>query len=87
VLTDPAPKLRAELEAAFTHAEYPVANPMESVSILPDGPSRMFGAGDVSISVMGFGAEYAAYQTYPYETADAPIDDPMRGFREEGLFD
>lgn len=86
-MTDTAAQLREELEAVFTNAEYPVADPMELVSVLPDGAATTFEAGDVSVGVMDFGAEYATYQTYPYETADALIDDLMRGFREEGLFD
>lgn len=86
-MTDTAAQLRDELAAVFTNAEYPVADPMELASVLPDGPSTTFEADDVSVSVMDFGTEYAAYQTYPYETADALIDDLMRGFREEGLFD
>lgn len=86
-MTDTAAQLREELEAVFTNAEYPVEDPMDLVSVLPDGPATTFEADDVSVGVMDFGAEYAAYQTYPYETADALIDDLMRGFREEGLFD
>ena len=60
---------------------------MELVPVLPDGPSTTFEAGGVSVGVMDLGAEYAEYQDYPYETADALIDDLMNGFREEGLFD
>lgn len=86
-MSDTAAALREELEAVFTKAEYPVEDPMELVSVLPDGPNTTFEAGDVSVSVMDLGAEYAAYQSYPYETADALIDDLMHGFREEGLFD
>lgn len=86
-MSDTAAQLRAELEAVFTDAEYPVEDPMELASVLPDGPSTTFEAGDVSVSVMDFGGTYASYQTYPYETAEALIDDLMRGFHEEGLFD
>lgn len=85
--TDTAEQLRAELETVFTNAEYPVEEPMELVPALPDGPSTTFEAGDVRVGVMDFGAEYAEYQEYPYETAEALIDDLMTGFREEGLFD
>ncbi|WP_058991848.1 MTH865 family protein [Haloarcula sp. CBA1127] len=84
---DTAEQLRAELEAVFTSAEYPVEEPMELVPVLPDGPSTTFEAGDVRVGVMDFGTEYAEYQDYPYETAAALVDDLMAGFREEGLFD
>jgi len=86
-MTDPAEQLREELERVFTRADYPVEDPMELVPALPDGPSTTFEAGDVSVGVMEFGTEYADYQTYPYETADALVDDLMNGFRQEGLFD
>ncbi|RKS78436.1 hypothetical protein BDK61_4101 [Haloarcula quadrata] len=84
---DTAEQLRAELESVFTNAEYPVKEPMDLVPALPDGPGTTFEAGDVRVGVMDFGAEYAEYQEYPYETAEALIDDLMTGFREEGLFD
>jgi len=85
--TDTAAELREELEAVFTGADYPVEDPMELTPVLPDGPGTTFEAGDVSVGVMDFGAEYAEYQDYPYGSADALIDDLMTGFREEGLFD
>jgi hypothetical protein len=82
-----AEKLRAELEEVFEQAEYPVEEPMELTSVLPEGPSTTFDADDVSVGVMEFGSAYADYQDYPYETAEALIDDLMTGFREEGLFE
>jgi hypothetical protein len=85
--TDTATELREELESVFTRADYPVEDPMELVPVLPDGPATTFEAGDVSVGVMDFGAEYADYQEYPHESADALVDDLMTGFREEGLFD
>lgn len=85
--TDTADELREELKAVFNAADYPVEDPMELTSVLPDGPSTTFEAGDVSIGVMDFGAKYADYQDYPYESSEALIDDLMAGFREEGLFD
>jgi hypothetical protein len=86
-MTDTAEQFRAELEEVFSRAEYPVEEPMELVPVLPDGPSTTFEAGEISVGVMDLGAEYAEYQDYPYETADALVDDLMHGFREEGLFD
>jgi len=82
-----AEKLRVELETVFEEASYPVEEPMELASVLPDGPSTTFEADDVSVGVMEFGSEYADYQEYPYESAEALVDDLMAGFREEGLFD
>lgn len=58
---------------------------MELVFVLPDEPSRTFEAVDVSVT--DFGVEYAAYQNYPYETADAVMNDLMGGLHEQGLFD
>ena len=82
-----AEQLREELEAVFGKAEYPVEEPMELMSVLPDGPSTTFEAQDISVGVMEFGSEYAEYQDYPYESAEALIDDLMTGFNDEGLFD
>jgi len=85
--TDRAEQLRAELEAVFGDAEYPVEEPMELMSVLPDGPGTTFEADDISVGVMDFGSEYAEYQDYPYESSEALIDDLMTGFKKEGLFD
>lgn len=85
--SDTAETLREELMEVFGRADYPVEEPMELVPALPDGPGTTFEAGDVSVGVMELGSEYAEYQTYPYETADALVDDLMAGFRKEGLFD
>jgi hypothetical protein len=82
-----AEQLRKELEKVFNEADYPVGEPMELIPVLPDGAGTTFEAGDVSVGVMDFGAEYADYQDYPYETAEALIDDLMTGFHGEGLFD
>jgi hypothetical protein len=85
--SDDAELLRAELEAVFTDADFPVEDPMELVPALPDGPATTFEAGDVSVDVMEFGATYGEYQEYPYETAADLVDDLMTGFHEEGLFE
>lgn len=87
VTSDTADQLRQELEDVFSGADFPVDGPMELVPALPDGPGTTFEAGDVSVGVMDLGMEYADYQDYPYETADALVDDLMHGFREEGLFE
>jgi len=60
---------------------------MELVPVLPDGPGTTFEADGVSVGVMELGSEYAEYQDYPYESADALVDDLMHGFREERLFE
>jgi hypothetical protein len=86
-MTDDAERLRSELEAVFSRADYPVEEPMELVPVLPDGPGTTFEAGAVSVGVMELGSEYAEYQQYPYETAADLVDDLMAGFHEEGLFD
>ena len=86
-MADTADNLREELHDVFGRAEYPVAEPMELVPALPDGPSTTFEAGEVRVGVMELGAEYAEYQDYPYDTADDLVDDLMNGFHEEGLFE
>ena len=85
--TDRVGQLRAELEAVFGDAEYPVEEPMGLMSVLPDGPGTTFEADDISVGVMDFGSEYAEYQDYPYESSEALINDLMTGFKKEGLFD
>jgi len=85
--TDEAELLRQELESVFSTADFPVEDPMELVPVLPDGPATTFEAGDVTVSVMDFGAKYGDYQEYPYETAEDLVDDLFTGFHEEGLFE
>lgn len=79
--------MQDELLAVFGEASYPLTEPFELIPVLPDGPATTFDAGNVSIGAMELGMDYAEYQEYPYEDAEALVDDLMTGLRDEGVLD
>jgi hypothetical protein len=83
----PATEMRQQLATVFERADYPVTEPFELIPLMPDGPATTFEAGDVSIGAMDLGMGYAEYQEYPYESADALVDDLMTGLRDDGRFE
>jgi hypothetical protein len=79
--------MREELLAVFEEASYPLTEPFDLIPVLPDGPATTFEAGDVSIGAMDLGMGYAEYQEYPYEDAEALVDDLMTGLQAEGVLE
>jgi hypothetical protein len=84
---DPEAEIRRQLLAVFERASYPLADPLELVPVLPDGAATTFEAGDVALGAMELGIEYEEYQEYPYDDAEALVDDLMSGLREDGVFE
>ena len=87
-MSDPQPEteMRQQLIDVFSEAKYPVTEPFELISVLPDGAATTFEAGDVTLGAMDIGMGYADYQEYPYQSVEALADDLMTGLRDDGIF-
>jgi hypothetical protein len=84
-MADVEAELRAQLHDAFEGADYPVANQMDLLPTLPDGPGTTFEAGDVRVSAMELGSRLSGYQEFPYDDVDTLVDDVVQGMKEEGM--
>jgi hypothetical protein len=85
-MTDAAEQdLRGELMDALADAEFPVTDRMDLVPVLPDGPTTTFEAGDRTFTAMELAANLGGHQSFPYETAEALVDDVIEAMRAEGL--
>lgn len=80
----PEAALRDQFETTFARATYPVTDPFELIPVLPDGPATEFTAGEVTIPAIDLGMTYGQYQTYPYHSVDALVDDLIAGLKTEG---
>ena len=78
-------ELRRQLTDAFEGADYPVANQMDLVPALPNGPSTTFEAGDVRFTAMELASKLSGHQEFPYEDVESLVDDAMAGLRAEGM--
>ena len=74
--------LREQLVAAFEGADYPVGGPMDLLSALPDGPATRFESGDFSMTAMEMHSKLSS--EFPYESADALVDDLIAELRANG---
>ncbi|MFB6146555.1 MAG: MTH865 family protein [Halobacteriaceae archaeon] len=79
-------RLREQLTDTFEAAAYPVTDPFDLVPVLPDGPGTQFEAGDVTVSAMDL-ATHGEYQDFPYESAEALVDDVVEGLKAEGVIE
>ena len=85
-MTDAAEQdLRGELMDALADAEFPVTDRMDLVPVLPAGPTTTFEAGDRTFTAMELAANLGGHQSFPYETAEALVDDVIEAMRAEGL--
>ena len=85
-MTDDAERqLREQLLSAFANADFPVEDQMDLVPALPDGPLTSFEAGDRTFSAMELAAEIGDHQSFPYESAEALVDDVIAAMRSENL--
>jgi hypothetical protein len=82
---DVAAELREQFRTAFEGADFPVADQMDLVPALPDGPGTRFEAGDVSFSAMELAANLDGHQEFPYGSVDELVDDVMAALRAEDL--
>jgi len=81
-MADIEDELRQQLTEAFEDADYPVANQMDLVPALPDGPGTRFEAGDFSMTAMELGSKLAGTQEFPYEDIEELVDDVIAGLEE-----
>lgn len=85
-MTDDAEaEVREQLLDAFGGADFPVEDQMELVPTLPDGPATTFEVGDRSYSAMELAAAISGHQEFPYESAEALVDDVVAAMRAEGM--
>ncbi|MFB6079860.1 MAG: MTH865 family protein [Haloferacaceae archaeon] len=78
-------EFREQLVAAFGDAEFPVADQMELVPALPDGPMTTFEVGDRSYTAMELAATIGSHQEFPYDSAETLVDDVVAAMKDEGL--
>ena len=83
-MADIEDELRQQLTEAFEDADYPVANQMDLVPALPDGPATTFEIGDEEITAMELNQEASGQGEYPYDSVDELVDDLMDGLEDEG---
>lgn len=84
-MTSVEDELREQFIAAFEGADYPVANQMDLVPALPDGPGTKFEAGDVTLTAMELATKLGGHQEFPYEDVESLVDDVITGLHEEGI--
>jgi hypothetical protein len=77
--------LREQLLDAFGGADFPVADQMELVPALPDGPTTTFEVDDRRYTAMELAAAIGDHQEFPYESAEALVDDVVAAMRTEGM--
>lgn len=84
-MTDVEAELRQQFTDAFEDAEFPVANQMDLVPTLPDGPRTTFTAGDRTLSAMELATTIGGHQDFPYENVESLVDDVIEGLKTEGV--
>lgn len=75
--------LRRQFERTFGRASYPLTDPFELIPLLPDGAATEFSAGGVTVPAIDLGMTYGEYQSYPYHSVDALVDDLIHGLKQE----
>ncbi|MFO7926334.1 MAG: MTH865 family protein [Halobacteriota archaeon] len=83
--TETETELREQFFAAIEAAEYPIEDQIGAVSALPNGMTTRFEAGEFSMSAASIAAHLYTYQSFPYETPEAFVNDLMDGLRAEDL--
>lgn len=86
-MAGPETEIRTQLVEVFGRADFPVADPMELIPVLPDGTATTFEAGEICIGAMDLGMGYAEYQDYPYDDVEQLADDLLTGLRDDGIFE
>lgn len=84
-MADVREELRPQLIEAFEGANYPVANQMELVPALPNGPATRFEAGDVSFTAMELATKLADIQDFPYDDVETLVEDVLDGMEEKDM--
>lgn len=86
-MSEPDPEeIREQLIDAFEGADYPVSNPMEFLSTLPNGPATTFESGEFSISIMELqnATDGDNSDRFPYHGPEEVADDIVEGLQEAG---
>lgn len=84
-MADVRAELRDQLIDAFEGADYPVANQMDLVPALPDGPGTRFEAGDVSFTAMELATKLSDEQEFPYDDVETLVDEILDGLENKGM--
>ena len=77
-------ELRQQMMDAFEGADYPINSPMDLVPALPQGPGTTFESGDFSMTAMELNTKLGGGD-FPYESAEAFVDDVMDQLEEQDL--
>lgn len=83
-MSDTEADLRAQFTDVLGRADYPVADPLTLIPVLPDGARTEFEAGEVTVPAIDLGLRYGEYQEFPYAAVDPLVDDIIRGLKTEG---
>jgi hypothetical protein len=83
-MADPEAELREQLTEALKDADYPVANQMDLVPALPNGPSTRFEADGVSFTAMELSTKLSGIRDFPYASAEDLVDDILDGLKTNG---
>jgi hypothetical protein len=78
-MADAEAQLREQLTEALKGAEYPVANQMDLVPALPNGPSTRFEADGTSFTAMELATKLSGTQAFPYGSTAELVDDIIDG--------
>ncbi len=84
-MADVRAELREQLIDAFEGADYPVANQMDLVPALPEGPGTRFEAGDVSFTAMELATKLSDEQEFPYDDVETLVDEILDGLENKGM--
>jgi len=83
-MADPEAELREQLTEALKDADYPVANQMDLVPALPNGPSTRFEADGVNFTAMELSTKLSGIRDFPYASAEDLVDDILDGLKTNG---
>lgn len=85
-MSDTEADFREQFHTIFSNADYPVENQMDLMPALPDGPGTKFTSGDTTITAMELATKASSHQEFPYDNAEALVDDIMDALRDQDLF-
>jgi hypothetical protein len=78
-------ELEKQLKSIFGRAHYPVKNVMDLLPVLPQGPMTRFQVGTKTITAMDLSQKLAGRARFPYQNADALVQDILAGLQDAGM--
>lgn len=78
-------ELEKQLRSIFGKARYPVKGVMDLLPVLPQGPMTKFQVGTKSITAMELSQKLASRAHFPYQSADALVQDVLAGLQDAGM--